>query len=104
MQDASGLKLTKDLEKLINESSRENASNTPDYILAEFMAGCLFAGEKAIREREKWYGTFFGPGKINPVKEMIMEALNELGQPTKDYPTPVANAVEILRNAYKLLR
>jgi len=31
----------------------------------------------------------------------IRKALNELGEPTPDYPAPVANAVEILKQALK---
>ena len=41
---------------VVNRFSRENASNTPDYILAEFMDATLAAFEKASRAREKWYG------------------------------------------------
>lgn len=33
------------------------------------------------------------------MRESIRMALDELGEPQPDYPTPVANAVEILRDA-----
>ena len=69
-----------DLTNLINCHSLENASNTPDWILAEFLDDCfvtvmdncefnrksslpkylikcLKAFNKASRAREKWYGT-----------------------------------------------
>ena len=46
----------KDLETLINQHSRENASNTPDFILAEFLWGCLCQFDSAVIERTKWYG------------------------------------------------
>lgn len=39
----------KDLAKLINCYSRENLSNTPDYILAEYINDCLNAYEKATQ-------------------------------------------------------
>ena len=34
-----------------------------------------------------------------PMRESIQMALDELGEPRPEYPQPVANAVEILRNA-----
>jgi hypothetical protein len=45
-----------ELELLINRFSKENDSNTPDFILAEYMNSCLNAFTKASRDREKWYG------------------------------------------------
>lgn len=47
--------LTKRLEQILNEYSRENKSNTPDFILAQFMMGCLRSFEAAANERDKWY-------------------------------------------------
>lgn len=46
----------KELEAAINRCSRENGSNTPDFILADYLAGCLAAFDNASRAREKWYG------------------------------------------------
>ncbi len=54
--------LEKKLEGLINEESRENDSNTPDFILAEFMMKCLDAFELASNRREVWYGVELEPG------------------------------------------
>ena len=45
-----------ELQSLINKFSKENDSNTPDFILAEYMNECLNAFTKASRAREKWYG------------------------------------------------
>lgn len=50
------------LESLINRYSRENESNTPDWILATFMHGCLMHFEGAVRERDKWYSISPEPG------------------------------------------
>jgi len=44
------------LEAIINECNQENASNTPDFILAMFMNDCLKAFNKATQQRETWYG------------------------------------------------
>lgn len=46
----------KELRDLINRHSKESASNTPDFILAQYMAGCLENFETAIQQRETWYG------------------------------------------------
>uniref|UniRef100_A0A6M3L9J3 Uncharacterized protein n=1 Tax=viral metagenome TaxID=1070528 RepID=A0A6M3L9J3_9ZZZZ len=46
----------KELEVLINKYSKETASNTPDWILAQYMLSCLSAFEAAVQEREVWYG------------------------------------------------
>jgi len=46
----------KELEHLINRHSRENGSDTPDFILAEFLADCLAAWDKNLTRREQWYG------------------------------------------------
>jgi len=44
-----------ELEQLINRSSMENGSNTPDFVLAKFLSGCLEAFDYAIHEREVFY-------------------------------------------------
>ena len=43
----------KKLEKLINQYSQEIWSDTPDYILATYMLGCLQCFEGAVRERDR---------------------------------------------------
>lgn len=46
----------RDIEKAINRHSRENNSNTPDYILAHFLMVCLAAFDIAVKDRDEWYG------------------------------------------------
>ena len=46
----------KKLASLINAQSMENGSDTPDYMLAEFLFDCLVAFDKTVRRRETWYG------------------------------------------------
>jgi hypothetical protein len=48
-------KLRKNIETGINSASAENGSDTPDFILAEYLADCLAAYEKAVVAREKWH-------------------------------------------------
>lgn len=43
------------LKNLINYHSKENGSNTPDFVLAEFLVDCLAAYDKAMEQREKWF-------------------------------------------------
>lgn len=66
--------LVRDIAAVLNLRSRENASNTPDYILAEYMVTCLDAFEAASNARQRWYGVAHVPGKvlkatIRPLKE-----------------------------------
>ena len=44
-----------ELKELINRYSRENRSNTPDFILAEYLYHCLVAFENATNQRTGWY-------------------------------------------------
>lgn len=48
--------LERDLAHALNCNSAENASNTPDYILAQFLGGCLAAWNTAAQQRETWHG------------------------------------------------
>ncbi|MBK9952879.1 MAG: hypothetical protein IPP10_15630 [Candidatus Competibacteraceae bacterium] len=44
-----------ELATLINRYSKENDSNTPDFILADYMTDCLNAYDKAVARRTEWY-------------------------------------------------
>lgn len=44
-----------ELSALLNRYSRENASNTPDYILAAYLVACLEAFDTATNLRGHWY-------------------------------------------------
>jgi len=46
----------RELEALINRYSKENGSNTPDFILARFLETVLIAADGLINRRESWYG------------------------------------------------
>lgn len=47
---------TRELAALLNKHSVENISNTPDFILADYLVGCLNAFNKASVRREQWFG------------------------------------------------
>ena len=68
-------KLEKKLEELINEECRENDSNTPDFLLSEFMMSCLDAFELASNKREVWFGVHLDI--LNNWEELIMTAIGE---------------------------
>ena len=46
----------KDLAALINEYSKENDSDTPDFILARYLNAVLDNFNAAVLDREQWYG------------------------------------------------
>jgi len=48
--------LKRDIASMLNRHSRENESNTPDFILAEYLLMCLEAFEKTSNRREAWFG------------------------------------------------
>lgn len=45
-----------ELRSLINKHSRENLSDTPDWILSAYIEQSLMAFEAAVRKRDLWYG------------------------------------------------
>jgi len=54
-QDRADTRLLAELQTLLNRNSRENASNTPDFLLAEFLLGCLRCYEQSTNARDNWY-------------------------------------------------
>ena len=40
----------------INRCRAENGSDTPDFILAQYLVDCLRAFDGAVVARERWYG------------------------------------------------
>jgi hypothetical protein len=48
--------LINDIAKMLNKASRESASGTPDYILAQVMVKALENFEDGVSHRERWYG------------------------------------------------
>lgn len=45
-----------ELTDLINRYSKENDSNTPDFIIAQYIENSLIAFNTATQQRETWYG------------------------------------------------
>lgn len=70
--------LTQDLAEVINRHCKENDSNTPDFILAEYLENCLNIFAAASRKREAWYGKEL---RIGGVKEIVNERYPNIPQP-----------------------
>ena len=51
----------RELESLINKFSLENRSNTPDFVLAEYLVSCLLAYEHAKNESIRLYPSLQDP-------------------------------------------
>ena len=45
-----------ELTDLINKHNIESQSNTPDYILADYLNHCLAVFSAITNERARWYG------------------------------------------------
>lgn len=52
------------ISNAINGTSAENGSNTPDFVLAEYLFDCLTAFDKAVCRRDSWYGVALRPGDV----------------------------------------
>lgn len=52
----NNMSLKEEIQIAINRSNAEAKSDTPDFILAEYLTDCLKAFDTAVTAREKWYG------------------------------------------------
>ena len=55
--------LREEIRAAINRCCAENGSNTPDWILAEFLIACLEAFDKATKARSSFYMRDDSPAK-----------------------------------------
>lgn len=55
--------LREEIADVLNRHSVENRSNSPDFILAQYLERCLEAFEEGITSRDKWYGIAPSPGE-----------------------------------------
>ena len=64
--------LERSLARLLNFYGAENGSNTPDWILAQYLFACLTAWNTGVQQRETWYGRDArptggsGPAPVSP--------------------------------------
>ena len=52
----------RELESLLNGYNKERNSNTPDFVLAQYIERCLDAYDEATRARDAWYSVHLCPG------------------------------------------
>ena len=70
----------KELREVINRHSRENGSNTPDFVLSGFLEDCLNALDCAVKQRDSWYGRKTPEEMWSAEKQQLTEpARNTLG-------------------------
>jgi len=59
--------LMEEIRSALNRYSAENGSNTPDFILAQYLIACLAAFDAAVQQRSAWYDHRTGePPKETP--------------------------------------
>ena len=93
--------LEMEVEGAINRASRENDSNTPDWILAGFMMRCLDAFELASNKREVWYGVHLDI--LNKWDELILTAIGEASMCWSETPKGVFKSEKALAIGKQLL-
>lgn len=78
--------LRQDIASVLNQHSRENGSNTPDWILAEYLILCMDAFDGATKARRAWYGfelEYPGCAKVKDLPTITFDqALAECGTTT----------------------
>jgi len=83
-------KFKEELVKLINKHSIENGSDTPDFILAQYLLNCLAVFNSAVNKREDWYGREKDNGIIKGLTAEDHKNLTELF----NEPNPCPNCKE----------
>lgn len=75
------------IKQAVNSVSAENGSDTPDFILAEYICDCLNAFDKAVASREAWYGR--RPSKEETKLSQVIHKYTCLQRPPfKEDPNP----------------
>jgi transcription termination factor NusB len=90
---------TKELEELINKHSLENDSNTPDYILAEYLTLCLQAFNRTLQLREDWYGRTITNKNVSSSKEE-KDLVKQKFSKTPPYLTMTVSEIKELKAKY----
>lgn len=83
-------KFQEELRELINRNSMENGSDTPDFILSEFLNGCLKCFNDSVTKRSKWYGN-----DVETKDEQIRYYLHKLKDLYREYPITDYEGMEI---------
>jgi hypothetical protein len=88
MAEGKELQQSLQLASALNRCSAENGSNTPDFILADFLGACLAAFDAAVKRRAEWYGqTLEDPGVCAPEEPLSGGEMRELALFCHDRPS-----------------
>lgn len=60
-----------DLQSVLNRHCQEGFSNTPDFLLAEFIGKCIEAFNEATKARDSWYGVNLRPATSPPASLVL---------------------------------
>ena len=63
------------LQRIINQYSKENGSNTPDFLLARYLNNCLLVFNSMIQAREAWYGRDSHPDESKDLTQLLSPSL-----------------------------
>jgi hypothetical protein len=74
---------------LLNKYSKENGSNTPDFILADFIGRCLENWNLTTVTREEWYGRSFSSGSLRSKTKPTAEELDKILNSGDDRPIEI---------------
>lgn len=83
VQQAADGAFKSQLRSLLNRHSREGRSDTPDFLLAEYMLGALKLYEESVNAREVWYGR-----KTVPAPDVV-QGRSEDNQKDEEEPDPI---------------
>lgn len=75
----------KELEILINRYSLENASNTPDFLLAEYLYNCLNAFNLTTQQRTSWFKGAQARGELSQrLSKTVSQTEGSQNAPTEE--------------------
>lgn len=80
----------KELETLINKYNIENHSDTPDFILSDYLIRCLDVFAEVSKSKEKWYGGELNINIPTPVPMKKFDVVNEGMSPTNKKSEPIS--------------
>jgi len=84
MEDPKDIDLAREFASAINRQSREGVSNTPDFVLGDFLADTLAAFERASNERDRTSGLARDGGDSNLLQHARREMERAGLEPTDD--------------------
>ena len=91
------------LASALNRFSAENGSNTPDFILAQYLLACLDAFNKTSRARESWYGRELRIGGSSQALGAVSDEVSAIDPIATERPQEALRATKALSSATYLL-